>query len=183
MLITEFYLNKFLFHTEISKTGVYSLRIKKILVEKRDFIQIYSSGDKTYTTMLHFFNLIKELKDYFLGLNDTIKTNVDFNGYNEKEIKVYKSLMKVPFGNVTTYGLLAEYSLKNNANRYVGAVLSRNRLQIIVPCHRVVMKDLKIGGFTSELGLKLKILLLRNEGIIVKDSKLEVSKLYTFSDI
>lgn len=176
----KFKLNRFEFFTQITEAGIYSFKIEKILTMNYRDIQIDTPHIDSIKVREHLNNLIEVITAYFAHNIHKIKINTDFSGYNEQEIKIYKALMNVPFGSITTYGTLAKYALGNKANRYVGRALSRNRLQIIVPCHRVVMKDLKIGGFTSHIGIKLKILLLQEEGISINNCKIEHCKIHTF---
>lgn len=181
MLTIKFMLKRYIFKAEISSKGIYSLHIEEILDQNASHKLIYISQRDYNNFQNRIDRLFDFLNKYFSGEpDDPASINIDLSEYNEKEIRIYKSLQKVPFGNITTYNALAQYVFGNNANRYIGKVLSRNRLQIIIPCHRVVKKDLEIGGFTSPLGIKLKILLLNNEGIFVKNSKIYNYRLYSF---
>ncbi len=180
MFEIRFYLNRFFISSCITDKGIYSLNILRICNNTRDFTIAESLGEETEIRKKHFKTLINHLSGYFSGDTDIFRAETDFEGFSEREMKIFRHLMNVPSGHITTYGALAKHALGNNANRYVGRALSRNRLQLIVPCHRVVMKDLKIGGFTSHLGLKLKILLLQSEGITVKNNKIEHCRIYSF---
>ena len=82
--------------------------------------------------------------------------------------KIYQQLKKVPKGRVTTYGFLAK-SIGSKAYRAVGMVLSKNPYAPIVPCHRVVRSDGKIGGFMGKKTGKTvakKKRMLEAEGIV-----------------
>jgi len=180
MFRINFYLNRFIFNTEITKNGIYSLHIEKILTKEpeRKFIE---QADYISKPIRYYYNKLKEeLYGYFSHTKKIISIKTDFEGFNEREISLFKALMRVPAGNIVSYGALARYALGNSANRYAGKILSRNRLQIIVPCHRVVRRNYHIGGFTSPLGVKLKILLLQNEGIQINNCKIQDHKLYEF---
>ncbi len=84
--------------------------------------------------------------------------------------KVYKKLLQVPKGKVTTYGELAKAVGLKNGQRTVGAIMRNNPFPVIVPCHRVVKSDGKIGGYVY--GERVKSRMLANEGINVKDGKI-----------
>jgi len=84
--------------------------------------------------------------------------------------KVWAIAKKVPKGKVTTYKIIAE-KLKTKAYRAVGNALNKNPYAPIVPCHRVVNSDGRIGGFAT--GAKNKIKLLQKEGIKIKNNKIE----------
>ena len=83
---------------------------------------------------------------------------------------VYQKTRMVLRGRVTTYGQIARAIGKSNASRAVGNALNRNPYAPIVPCHRVVRSDGKIGGFV--LGAKAKVSILAKEGIKVRDGKI-----------
>ncbi len=85
--------------------------------------------------------------------------------FNEK---VWNLTKKTPEGMVSTYGEIAK-ALNTKAYRAVGNALNKNPYAPIVPCHRVVNADGKLGGFA--FGPEKKIKILKEEGIIVKDGK------------
>ena len=82
---------------------------------------------------------------------------------------VYNITKRIPKGRVSTYGEIAK-ALNSKAYRAVGHALNKNPYAPIVPCHRVVNSNGKIGGFAS--GTENKIKLLRKEGIKIKNSKI-----------
>lgn len=77
---------------------------------------------------------------------------------------------KIPRGKITTYKRLAEKLGKPQASRAVGNALNKNTKPVVIPCHRVVKSDGKIGGYA--LGVKKKKTLLSSEGIEIKDNKI-----------
>lgn len=77
--------------------------------------------------------------------------------------RVLRALLKVPAGQVTTYGKLAAKAGSPGASRAVGGAVGRNPIPIIVPCHRVLASN-GIGGFG--LGLDCKRALLALEGVV-----------------
>jgi len=88
--------------------------------------------------------------------------------------KVYAFTKKVPRGKVTTY--LAIAKKLNSSPRAVGQALRVNPFAPVVPCHRVVKSDGSIGGFGGETtGKKIqkKIAMLRKEGVVMNNNKIE----------
>ena len=77
----------------------------------------------------------------------------------------------VPFGELKTYGDIAAQIGSPGAARAVGNALGRNPIPVIVPCHRIVMSDLTIGGYTG--GIAIKERLLSIEGVRPRDLGLE----------
>jgi deoxyribonuclease V len=75
----------------------------------------------------------------------------------------YSLVKQIPEGKVSTYGALARALGDIRASRAVGKMLNENPYAPLVPCHRVVMSDGKLGGFGS--GIENKIILLKGEGV------------------
>ncbi len=84
----------------------------------------------------------------------------------------YNLVMQIPPGRVSTYGALAKALGDIRASRACGVMLSQNPDPPRIPCHRVVMSDGSLGGFTHPEGVKRKIELLKKEGVEVKNGKI-----------
>lgn len=89
-----------------------------------------------------------------------------------KDSDVYNLLLRIPAGKVSTYGDLAKSLGNPLASRTIGTILGKNPNPIEVPCHRIVMSNGKLGGYSY--GNDRKKELLEREGIsfangIVKD--------------
>ncbi|HXU95382.1 MAG TPA: MGMT family protein [Candidatus Nitrosotalea sp.] len=95
------------------------------------------------------------------------------------EHKVYKKLLKVPKGKVTTYSELAKAVGLKNGQRAIGRIMNKNPFPVIVPCHRVILSNGKIGGYAW--GENVKTNMLSKEGIKIKNGKiLDSDKIYRF---
>ena len=86
---------------------------------------------------------------------------IDWRGVPEFDRAVLTAIRAIPPGDAWTYGEVAEAIGKPGAARAVGGALGRNRVPVIVPCHRVVAAN-GLGGFG--LGLDAKRALLAAEG-------------------
>ncbi|WP_371504667.1 MGMT family protein [Nitrosopumilus adriaticus] len=86
------------------------------------------------------------------------------------EQKIYKKLLQVPKGQITTYGELAKAVGLKNGQRVVGRIMNKNPYPVIIPCHRVVMSTGKIGGYAY--GEHIKAKMLSDEGIKIKNGKI-----------
>ena len=86
------------------------------------------------------------------------------------EQKIYKKLLDVPKGKITTYGDLAKSVGLKNGQRVVGKIMNKNPYPVIVPCHRVVMSTGKIGGYAY--GEHIKTKMLNDEGIKIQNGKI-----------
>ena len=72
--------------------------------------------------------------------------------------KVWKALLKIPFGTTTSYGAVAKAIGRPGAARAVGAANHANPIALIVPCHRVIGADGSLTGYGGGLTLKRKLL-------------------------
>jgi len=94
--------------------------------------------------------------------------------------KIYKKLLEVPKGKITTYGELAKAVGLKNGQRAVGKIMNKNPYPVIIPCHRVVKSNGKIGGYAY--GEEIKSDMLTREGIEIKNGKILdlENKIYRF---
>jgi len=83
---------------------------------------------------------------------------------------VYKKLLRVPKGKITTYGELAKAVGMKNGQRAIGRIMNKNPFPVIVPCHRVVNSNGKIGGYAYGKDVKNKM--LTKEGIEIQNGKI-----------
>lgn len=89
--------------------------------------------------------------------------------------KVYQLTKKIPKGKVTTYKAIAT-KLKTKAYRAVGTALKNNKNTITIPCHRVINSNGKIGSYKGKKNNKEKLILLKKEGIEIKNNKIDLKK-------
>lgn len=85
----------------------------------------------------------------FIFQNDWSKLNqikLHLNG-TPFQLKVWEALLKIPMGNLTTYGAIAKEIKQPNASRAVGTAIGRNPVAFLIPCHRVIQSSGKIGGY------------------------------------
>ncbi|CAA7621966.1 methylated-DNA--[protein]-cysteine S-methyltransferase [Magnetospirillum sp. UT-4] len=78
--------------------------------------------------------------------------------------KVWAALAAIPYGAVRSYGALAQEL--GTAPRALGGACGRNPIPIIVPCHRVLGADGRLGGYSGMDGIDTKRFLLRLEGVL-----------------
>lgn len=65
----------------------------------------------------------------------------------EFQLKVWETLLKIPMGQLTTYGKVAEKINKPNASRAVGTAIGNNPVAFLIPCHRVIQSSGALGGY------------------------------------
>jgi len=134
--------------------------------------------------IIRFLNLIKGIT-IKRKLTDSLKKGlVDLEEkYQGLDIKsdfykeVYRSVRQIPSGRVSTYSSIAN-ALNCKAYRAVGIALNKNPFSPDVPCHRVINSDGHLGGYAE--GLEKKIILLRKEGIEIRNNKIDL-KVYGFN--
>ena len=112
---------------------------------------------------------MKQLKEYMARERETFDLLLDLEGVTDFQNEVYAQLMAVAYGQVVTYGDLARQVGRPELARAVGQAVGANPVPIVIPCHRVVAADGKLGGFSG--GLRNKVSLLRIEGIEVDGMK------------
>lgn len=78
---------------------------------------------------------------------------------------VWKEISKIPFGETRTYKDLAIAIGKPNSSRAVANACGKNPYPVIIPCHRVIRSDGKLGGYSGVGGVKKKKELLKLENI------------------
>lgn len=74
--------------------------------------------------------------------------------------RVWQAARRIPWGQTRSYGWIAAEIGQPGAARAVGQALGRNPLPVIIPCHRVLASDGKLGGFSGGLEVKRRLLAL-----------------------
>jgi len=83
------------------------------------------------------------------------------------QIDVWNAIKKIPLGETRSYKDIAISIGHPKASRAVANACGQNPTPIIVPCHRVITANGKIGGYSAPGGSKTKRKLLANEGVII----------------
>lgn len=104
----------------------------------------------------------KQLDAYFKGALKVFDLPLNAEGTDFQK-SVWKLMREIPYGYTRSYGDLA-HDL-SSAPRAVGGACGKNPIAIIVPCHRILAANHKIGGFSGGEGADTKTLLLRLEGV------------------
>ena len=103
----------------------------------------------------------KQLNEYFSKKRKKFDIPLQLSG-TPFEKDVYKALMKVPYGKTCSYKELAKLAKHDNAYRAVGQANHKNKIVIVIPCHRVINSDGSLGGYGA--GTDKKRVLLDIEG-------------------
>jgi len=109
---------------------------------------------------------LSKLEDYFNCMKVDFKSiPLDLSGLGEFSKRVYLAAGKIPYGETVSYLDLAGRAGSPMASRAVGACMKKNPIPVFIPCHRVIRKDGRPGGFTSPDGPGMKVKLLLMEGV------------------
>jgi methylated-DNA-[protein]-cysteine S-methyltransferase len=104
----------------------------------------------------------RELDEYFEGRRRDFDMRLDLRALPPFTVSVLRELAKVPYGETTTYGALAAKVGHPRAARAVGTVMNRNRIPIVLPCHRVVGSNGSLVGYAGGLDRKVQLLELES---------------------
>ena len=107
----------------------------------------------------------RELDEYFEGRRHAFDLALDLRGLTPFSERVLHELARVPFGETATYARLAERAGNPRAARAVGTIMNRNRIPIVLPCHRVIGANGSLVGYGG--GLDRKVALLTLEGVLL----------------
>jgi methylated-DNA-[protein]-cysteine S-methyltransferase len=113
---------------------------------------------KAFEDASAFGDLRLRLQHYFEGEKVTFTDVLDLEGVSTFVRAVWEATRSIPYGEVRSYGWVANRIGKPLASRAVGRAMARNRFPIVVPCHRVVASDGSLGGFSGGLELKKRLL-------------------------
>lgn len=78
--------------------------------------------------------------------SETFEIELHLKG-TDFQLKVWRALLKIPFGKLSTYGNIAKQIGRPNASRAVGTAIGNNPISFLIPCHRVIQSNGNIGGY------------------------------------
>ncbi len=108
-----------------------------------------------------FDGLVGQLGEFFCGRRRRFEVPLDLRG-TPFQVAVWRRLQRIPYGQLRSYGQVAEAIGRPQAARAVGQAVGNNPVSIVVPCHRVIGSNGGLVGFGG--GMTLKAQLLRLEG-------------------
>ncbi|MBQ7241373.1 MAG: methylated-DNA--[Firmicutes bacterium] len=105
---------------------------------------------------------LNQLEEYFEGKRKTFSIPVKLEG-TPFQLKVWETLLEIPYGETRTYGEIAKAIGSPKAARAVGMANNKNPVCIIVPCHRVVGVGGALVGYAWGLEMKERLLELERK--------------------
>lgn len=106
-----------------------------------------------------------EIDEYLAGERRNFTFPIRLEG-TDFQIRVWKELMEVPYGETITYKELAIRVENPNAIRAVGGANNKNKLPIVIPCHRVIGSNGKLVGYAGGIDIKERLLMIERKGLI-----------------
>ena len=114
-----------------------------------------------------FDELIELTRAYFAGRAVSFRAvRCDLPAAATFAGRVLRACRNIPYGRTISYGRLASGAGNPKAARAAAAVMARNPLPLVIPCHRVIYADGRLGGFSAPAGVTQKRRMLRLEGAV-----------------
>ena len=101
-----------------------------------------------------------QLEEYFCGERREWDVRLDLGGASDFFRRAWEACRAIPCGETRSYRWLAEQAGNPRAARGAGQAMARNRVPLVIPCHRVIGSDGALHGFGGGLGLKERLLYL-----------------------
>jgi methylated-DNA-[protein]-cysteine S-methyltransferase len=128
-------------------------------VERRVRARVRRAGEPTDEAR-------RQVMEYLSGARTQFSLPVDLHFLTAFQQSVLQAAQAVPRGKVSTYGQIARRIGRPKAARAVGQALGSNPVPIVIPCHRVLASDGRLGGYSGRGGIRTKEKLLRLEGAL-----------------
>ncbi|KRO00613.1 methylated DNA-protein cysteine methyltransferase [Companilactobacillus kimchiensis] len=98
-----------------------------------------------------------QLEEYLQGVRKEFTIKQDITGTSFQEA-VWQQVAQIPYGQVSNYTKIAQAINRPQAIRAVGTAIGKNPLLMVIPCHRVLTKTGKLGGYRGGLQMKQTLL-------------------------
>ena len=151
---------------EIGELAICEENEKIVLVNvvktKEDIEEMAKNSIQKETSLIK--NTKQQLDEYFAGKRKKFDIPIKLEG-TDFQIKVWKELLKIPYGETCSYLDIAKCIGNPKASRAVGMANNKNKIIIIVPCHRVIGSNKKLVGYACGLDVKEKLLELEKGNV------------------
>lgn len=114
--------------------------------------------------------VLVEINEFLNGQRKEFSIAIDWDHLGQFQRQVFAMTIAIPYGQVITYGAMAEKLGNPGAVRAVGRALGANPMPIVIPCHRVIASNFDLQGYSG--GLDRKAFLLQLEGHRIEDGRL-----------
>lgn len=131
--------------------------LRKILINKNLEAEELSGLQNVPSNYPEFINIFNQLREYFNRQRNEFDLELDICGTDFQK-KVWKELLKIPYGETISYNQLAIKLGNKKVIRAAAAANGANPLPIVIPCHRVIGSDGNLVGYGGGLEVKQKLL-------------------------
>ncbi|HNP17975.1 MAG TPA: methylated-DNA--[protein]-cysteine S-methyltransferase [Fulvivirga sp.] len=149
-------MEQLIYHSPIGPLAIYSS--EEAIVEIRFDGHLESEKSSSIIEQC-----VQQLDEYFEGKRENFELKLNPTG-TDFQLRVWKELQNIPFGKTCSYSEMAIKLGDIKVIRAAGTANGKNKIPIIIPCHRVIGKDGSLVGFGG--GLDRKEWLLQHEGIL-----------------
>jgi len=153
------------------QSGIISLLLPEASIESLKQLIALSFVDCRETEpSISASKAIKQIQQYFAGQPYSFKgISLDLTSCTPFCQTVYEQLCQVTTGTTVSYKELARACGKPSAARAIGLAAGKNPVPLLIPCHRIVNADGRLGGFSAGGGVRLKAQMLELEGHNVEE--------------
>jgi methylated-DNA-[protein]-cysteine S-methyltransferase len=144
------------------------------------YLHHWSRPDRTMfgpTSDAGFADVIQQVEQYLAGQRRYFDLPLDARG-DEHERQVWALVAQIGYGRTTTYGEIAAQLGTGVTAQQIGAIVGRNPLSILIPCHRVVGKGGKLTGYAGGVPRKRRLLELEAVHSTEAPRQLSLSQLW-----
>ena len=118
--------------------------------------------EKTEADLEIFENLKIQIKEYFEGKRKSF--DIKHNPFgSDFQIKTWKAIQEISYNTTSTYKEMARKISSEKAARALANACGQNKIVIIIPCHRVIGSNQKLGGYSAGIWRKEFLLNLEND--------------------
>lgn len=155
---------------------IYETKIGQILIASTDIGICYVAFETKEKPSFAYLKEIYPNVKFIIEMKNSHQFVLDFIDGNENaeitfhikgtefQFDVWKALLEIPKGSLTSYGTIAKKINKPKAFRAVGTAIGNNPISLLIPCHRVIQTNGNFGGYMW--GLPTKFLLIGWEGLL-----------------
>ena len=133
-------------------------KILQQLTAQAHYIQSKDLADSVDEDAKVLRNTISQLDEYINGQRQVFDIPLDLSTGTPFQQKVWQALRQIPYGETISYAQLANHIGQPTACRAVANANGKNPISLIIPCHRVIASDGKLGGYTGGIEIKQTLL-------------------------